>query len=112
MTIASLSSHVLDLQAGKPVAGLQVTLYSALAATALATGTTDDDGRVREWSPSVELIPGVYQLSFETGEWFAARKQATLYPVVHIAFAVSGDQAHYHIPLLLSPFGYSTYRGS
>lgn len=112
MTTASLSSHVLDLQNGKPVAQMWVTLHALYSNQKLATGVTDDDGRIRQWSNDVELAPGVYQLSFETGPWFEARQQSSLYPIVHIAFEVSGDQPHYHIPLLLSPYGYSTYRGS
>jgi len=110
--LASLSSHVLDLQHGKPVAQMHVTLHSLDSLSPLAVGVTDADGRIRNWSTEVELAPGNYRLDFETGEWFAAQKQATLYPVVQINFTVSGDQAHYHIPLLLSPYGYSTYRGS
>lgn len=112
MTSASLSSHVLDLQSGKPAAGLAVTLFALAPSRQLATGVTDADGRIRQWTPAVELVPGTYELEFATGSWFAAREQATLYPRVLITFAIAGAESHYHIPLLLSPYGYSTYRGS
>ena len=107
---ATLSSHVLDLGRGRPAAGLTVQLYDNSGA-ALASGVTDDDGRVARWSPAATLTPGVYRLVFSTGDWFAARGEDTLYPEVAIAFHIDGAE-HYHIPLLLSAYGYSTYRGS
>jgi 5-hydroxyisourate hydrolase len=107
---ATLSSHVLDLGRGRPAAGLVVSLFSA-AGEALAQGVTDDDGRVASWTPAVSLTAGVYRLVFATGDWFAARGEDTLYPEVAIAFRIDGAE-HYHIPLLLNAYGYSTYRGS
>ncbi|KGE03676.1 hydroxyisourate hydrolase [Pseudohaliea rubra] len=107
---ATLSSHVLDLGRGRPAAGLAVQLYDGSGA-ALASGVTDDDGRVARWSAAATLAPGVYRLVFSTGAWFAARGEDTLYPEVTIAFRIEGAE-HYHIPLLLSAYGYSTYRGS
>jgi len=107
---ATLSSHVLDLGRGRPGAGLVVQLYDS-SGEALARGVTDDDGRVASWSPAVSLAPGSYRLIFATGDWFAARGEATLYPEVAIAFRIDSTE-HYHIPLLLSAYGYSTYRGS
>jgi 5-hydroxyisourate hydrolase len=112
MTTASLSSHVLDLQQGQPARGLSVTVHSFDGRTVLACGLTDNDGRVKSWTPALALLPGQYTLVFETGAWYAAQQQETLYPSVRICFSVSAVHDHYHIPLLLSPFGYSTYRGS
>jgi 5-hydroxyisourate hydrolase len=76
--------------------------------TALATATTDDDGRARAFP---RLRPGVHRLVFDTGSWFAAAGRTGFYPEVAISFAVT-EERHYHVPLLLSPFAYSTYRGS
>lgn len=112
MTTASLSSHVLDLQTGRPAPGLTVTLYALDGDRPLASALTDDDGRIKVWTPALSLAPGAYQLIFDTGRWFAERQLSTLYPRVQISFTVAGDQPHYHIPLLLSAYGYSTYRGS
>jgi 5-hydroxyisourate hydrolase len=107
---ATLSSHVLDLGRGRPAAGLALSLFDA-AGEPLAEGVTDDDGRVAGWAPAVSLPPGVYRLVFATGDWFADRGEETLYPEVAITFRIDSAE-HYHIPLLLSAFGYSTYRGS
>ena len=76
------------------------------------TTTTDADGRLRDW-PAAKAVPaGTYRLIFDTRAYFASRKIQSLYPQVVIVFEVRDAQEHYHIPLLLSPFGYSTYRGS
>ena len=107
---ATLSSHVLDLGRGRPAAGLTVSLFDA-SGDALARGVTDDDGRVTNWTPAVALTTGLYRLVFATGDWFAARGEDTLYPEVTIAFRIDSGE-HYHIPLLLNAYGYSTYRGS
>ena len=69
------------------------------------------NGRVGELGPD-RLDPGHYRIDFRTGDYFAGRGQGTFYPEVSITFSVSADQAHYHVPLLLSPYAYSTYRGS
>jgi 5-hydroxyisourate hydrolase len=76
-------------------------------------GETDADGRLRTLlSEDVPLSAGAYRLLFDTGHYFAAAGIRTFYPQVIVVFEVIGDQAHYHVPLLLSPFGYTTYRGS
>ena len=72
---------------------------------------TDEDGRIGDWQSDGELPPGDYWLQFDTGAWFAGRGEATFYPKVEVCFSIDGA-SHYHVPLLLSPFGYSTYRGS
>ena len=106
--MASLSTHVLDTAAGQPAAGLRVTLEST-DGTVLATGVTDHDGRVGDLADG--LPAGHLRLRFDTGSWFAAQGRAAFYPEVVVTFGVEGEE-HFHVPLLLSPFGYSTYRGS
>ncbi|WP_109472668.1 hydroxyisourate hydrolase [Ornithinimicrobium cavernae] len=98
--MATLSTHVLDTAAGRPATGVPVTLLDA-DGTALADGVTDGDGRVG--SLGGELPTGSYRLRFEVDGPF--------YPEVVVAFRIAADE-HHHVPLLLSPFGYSTYRGS
>ncbi|MGK8485537.1 hydroxyisourate hydrolase [Nocardia asiatica] len=105
--MSTLSTHVLDALCGAPAAGVTVTLYRQ--ERRLDAGETDADGRVRALGDALE--PGTYRLVFDTGAYFAAREVETFYPEVAIAFAVTEDR-HYHVPLLLSPFAFSTYRGS
>lgn len=107
---ASISTHVLDLETGTPGAGIAVTL--GRGGEILAEGVTDDDGRVAAWSESPALEPGDYWLRFDTGAWRAARGKTGFHPEIVIHFTLGGAPQHYHVPLLLSPFGYSTYRGS
>ena len=106
---SQVSTHVLDAATGRPAAGVAVTLLDAHG-TELAAGRTDDDGRVTKLGPE-RLERGTYRLSFATGEYFAGTGRETFYPVVSVDFAVDSDR-HAHVPLLLSPFAYSTYRGS
>ena len=107
--MSTLSTHVLDAVSGEPAAGMPVSLEQRRDSTwaALGGGVTDDDGRIRELSPSA-LEPGTYRLTFDVDGSTAA---AGFYPEVSIVFRVTGER-HYHVPLLLSPFAYSTYRGS
>jgi 5-hydroxyisourate hydrolase len=104
----SVSTHVLDAVAGRPAAGVAVRLFAG--ADLVAEGMTDADGRCR----LVEgpTAAGTYRLVFDTGAWFAARDVVTFYPEVTLTFAVVDPAQHSHVPLLLSPFAYSTYRGS
>ena len=108
-----VTTHVLDAVAGRPAAGVAVALEAAAgeAWTAVAQGLTDADGRVGDLGPA-ELAPGTYRVRFETGAWFAERGTAAFYPEVVIPFTLADASAHYHVPLLLSPFAFSTYRGS
>lgn len=108
VTGASLSTHVLDTAAGRPATGVTVAL-EATDGTVLAEGVTDADGRVGALAD--DLPAGDLRLRFDTGGWYAARGEATFYPEVVVAFTVAQDE-HHHVPLLLSPYGYSTYRGS
>jgi 5-hydroxyisourate hydrolase len=105
-----LSAHVLDATAGRPAAGVHVQLAHG-SGELIASATTDSDGRVGDLGPD-ELQPGTFQITFGSGAYFAARGTDCFYPTVTVVFAVSADHAHYHVPLLLSPYAYSTYRGS
>ena len=106
--MATLSTHVLDTGAGRPATGVAVVLESS-AGEVLADGNTDADGRV----PSLggDLEAGDYRLRFDTGRWFSEAGVEAFYPEVTVAFTISVDE-HFHVPLLLSRYGYSTYRGS
>ncbi|HEX2190425.1 MAG TPA: hydroxyisourate hydrolase [Longimicrobiaceae bacterium] len=109
--MSAITTHVLDTARGRPAAGIAVRLERG--AELLARGVTDAEGRLRELLPAdAELQPGVYRLVFDTGRYFAGQGVASFYPVVAVAFQVREVGEHYHVPLLLSPFGYSTYRGS
>jgi 5-hydroxyisourate hydrolase len=103
----SLSTHVLDATTGQPAPGVRVELHSVT--DHLYTAHTDLDGRIRDLGAPAA---GVFQLVFDTGGYFAGRGIATFYPEVIITFEIVDPNAHHHVPLLLSPFAYSTYRGS
>jgi len=111
-----ISTHVLDLVHGKPAKGAPVRLEKQGAAgdwRLLTQARTDEDGRCAHLLPAGEsLSPGVYRLSFDTGNYCGLQKIDTLYPRVEVIFQVRDGEPHFHIPLLLSPNGYSTYRGS
>lgn len=104
----SLSTHVLDAVRGEPAAGVQVRLYRG--DELVAELKTDADGRIRDAFPPLEA--GVHRLVFETEPYFAAQNVECFYPEVAVCFVVEDPGRHYHVPLLLSPFAYSTYRGS
>lgn len=104
-----ITVHALDAATGKPASELNVTLASE-AGERIAAAVTGADGRIGDFGPE-ELTPGTYAVTFDTGGYFAARAVPTFYPRVQVWFTVT-DEPHYHIPLLLSPFAYSTYRGS
>lgn len=110
-----LSVHVLNTQDGLPSPGVNVVLEHMDNGTwtELSAATTDPQGRVRDlFPPDTALEQGIYKVTFKTGPWFAARNIDTFFPEIPIIFQVDGTLDHYHIPLLLSPFGYSTYRGN
>ncbi len=108
MSKATLSTHVLDLENGQPAAGLTVTLLDAGGGTLMEV-TTDDDGRAGGFP---ELENGTYGLRFDVHTWFTAQGRDCFYPEVTVAFKTEGERPHYHVPLLLNRYGYSTYRGS
>jgi 5-hydroxyisourate hydrolase len=103
--VSSLSTHVLDTSAGRPAAGIAVRLESR-DGEMLGKGTTDADGRVAALGPE-RLDPDDYVLRFDTGDYVDG-----FYPEVVVVFTVTDPDEHLHVPLLLSPYGYSTYRGS
>ncbi|GAB2664675.1 hydroxyisourate hydrolase [Kribbella swartbergensis] len=109
--MSTVSTHVLDTARGLPATGVPVSLsrVGADGAVVLAKGTTDDDGRITDFEPGLE--PGTYQLRFDTAAYAAASGQDTFFPEVTVTFTIT-DERHHHVPLLLSPFAYSTYRGS
>lgn len=113
--MSGITSHVLDTSLGVPAAGLTVRLArrdDAGAVTELEERRTNADGRVADLLGGRPLAAGVYRLTFETGAYFAAEGKRCFYPRVEVVFEVDATDRHYHVPLLLSPFGYSTYRGS
>ena len=105
-----VTTHILDLVNGRPAAGVDVRLFAG--AELIAEGVTNDDGRVADWRQSFSVSPGSYRLEFDVEPWFHARGENSFYEHVHISFRIADAAEHYHVPLLLSPFGYSTYRGS
>jgi 5-hydroxyisourate hydrolase len=104
----SVSTHVLDAVAGRPAAGIAVRLFAG--DDLLAEGVTDRDGRCRLTEDATGV--GTHRLVFATGVWFAEQAREAFYPEVVLAFTVQEPAEHHHVPLLLSPFAYSTYRGS
>ncbi len=113
MTTSHVTTHVLDTGSGKPAADVPVTLSVLDGAVwaQIADGVTDGDGRIKQLGPD-RLATGTYRLAFDTGKYFAATGTETFFPEVTLTFGVVESEAHYHVPLLLSPFAYSTYRGS
>ncbi len=117
---SAITTHVLDTALGRPAAGVPVRLSridpdpasdtESDNAVVLADAVTDDDGRVTDLGPD-QVPAGTYQLRFGTAAYYAATGQECFYPRVSVTFAVT-DRRHHHVPLLLSPFAYSTYRGS
>lgn len=105
--MSGISTHILDTAAGLPAQGIRVRLFRGTEEVALAT--TNEDGRVGALLPKgVSLLTGTYRITFEVGvHW-----PETFYPEVSITFSVKDSASHYHIPLLISPFGFTTYRGS
>ena len=112
----SITTHVLDTARGRPAAGVPITLEHRVddgAWAPVGAGVTDEDGRLRTLVPStVRLAVGVYRLTFDTDAYFNALNLEGFFPEAVIVFRVRDAGQHHHVPLLLSPFGYSTYRGS
>lgn len=109
-----VTTHVLDAAGGAPAAGIGVELSRGTdddAWETVARAVTDDDGRVGDLGPAA-LPSGTYRLAFAVGAWFAARGERAFYPEVVLTVELDAEQDHYHLPILLSPFAYTTYRGS
>jgi 5-hydroxyisourate hydrolase len=113
--MSEITTHVLDTSIGRPAAGVPVILEIEKPAGGwkeLSRGATDGDGRLRHLVAPGSLVEGTYRLTFETQAYFRSRKVEGLYPHVTVVFQVRDAKQPYHIPLLLNPYGYSTYRGS
>jgi 5-hydroxyisourate hydrolase len=111
--VSAVTTHVLDTAEGRPAAGLLVRLEHAggPAGAVVAAGTTDGDGRVASLGPD-RIGPGTYRLVFDTAGYFGRTGRPCFFPEVSLSFVVADPGQHHHVPLLLSPFAYSTYRGS
>jgi 5-hydroxyisourate hydrolase len=114
--MSAITTHILDLSQGRPAQGVEVVLEFQTASdtwTALGKGVTDADGRLKTLlAPDHPLQAGQYRITFVTGSYFAEHNIASFYPEVSVTFFIQDTAQHYHVPLLVSPFGYSTYRGS
>lgn len=110
----TISTHVLDAVSGAPAQGMELWLERVDGAESaeVGRGATNTDGRCPELTEGLRIDAGTYRLHFETGAYFARTGTATFYPVVAVTFEVTDAAAHHHVPLLLSPFAFSTYRGS
>lgn len=112
--MSQLTTHILDTTKGKPAEGVTIILYQQLNNSwkEIAKGTTNSDGRISDMLLKDTVLEfGTYKMKFETKAYFDKQSARTFYPFVEIVFDISTKE-HYHIPLLLNPFGYSTYRGS
>jgi 5-hydroxyisourate hydrolase len=109
--VSTISTHVLDTSLGKPAAGVRVTLRRD--GSLIGSGETNEDGRVTNLlEKDSSLAEGEYTLTFGVADYFSKSRRDTFYGDVEIKFMIASASEHYHVPLLLSPFGYSTYRGS
>ena len=114
LSMSQITTHVLDIAAGRPGRDISVRLMNRVNNDwqSLAQGVTNGDGRIADLLPAGKILsPGVYKMVFETGNYYSDQKIKSFYPWVEVLFQIF-DDAHYHVPLLISPFGYSTYRGS
>jgi 5-hydroxyisourate hydrolase len=115
--VSTISTHVLDTSSGRPAAGVQVALErvddNGVTTATIATATTDANGRIATWADAAkDLASGTYRLRFASSDYFSRTQRPVFYPEVAVTFRIEAADEHFHIPLLLSPFGYSTYRGS
>jgi 5-hydroxyisourate hydrolase len=109
--LSTISTHVLDTALGKPAEGIRVTLQRD--SSLIGSSVTDVDGRARDFLAHGSTISaGDYILTFAVADYFSATRRKSFYNEIVIHFSIADENQHYHVPLLLSPFGYSTYRGS
>jgi 5-hydroxyisourate hydrolase len=107
-----ITTHVLDAATGSPAQGVSVELARFDGEwTALVSRSTDAQGRIADLGPTA-LEPGIYRLTFDTGDWFARDGRSTFYPRIDVTVEITATDEHYHVPILLSPFAFTTYRGS
>ncbi len=113
--MSTISTHILDTARGMPARGVRVTLQSSTAEHKwedIAMGSTNADGRVPDLLPTdMNLAEGIYRIRFDVSAYFSEHKTQSFYPYIEVVFEL-GNEGHYHVPLLLSPWGFSTYRGS
>ncbi len=113
--MSQITTHVLDTAKGKPAEGIAIALEHSSGNNQwekIASGVTNADGRIANLIPAdKKLSPGIYRMRFETKSYFERQGEKGFYPYIEVVFELTST-AHYHVPLLLSPFGYSTYRGS
>ena len=114
--MSAITTHILDIAGGKPAGGVPVVLQHQSDGGGwkeIGRGQTDSDGRLKDLLPvDFDLTKGTYRLTFDTSAYFDAQSAQGFYPEVSVTFIVHDAAQHYHVPLLLSPYGYSTYRGS
>jgi len=113
--MSAITTHVLDTARGRPAAGISVVLEQSVGTQwrTIGRGETDADGRLRTLMPEgFELAASVYRLVFDTHDYFDSQGVASFYPEIVIVFETAAGETHYHVPLLLAPYGYSTYRGT
>jgi 5-hydroxyisourate hydrolase len=109
--VSTLSTHVLDTSRGRPASGVVVQLEQVAGGGMLANAVTDESGRIAGFGPD-DVPPGPYRLVFQTGAYFAALGEPSFFPRVTVEFEIAERDEHYHVPLLLSPYGFTAYRGS
>ena len=113
--MTQITSHILDTSLGNPAEGVLISLLQQQGDNwlMLGSGETNADGRVADFTQSSDVLPAcIYKLTFYLSQYYEQTTRASFYPHVDITFEIEGDGQHYHVPLLLNPFGYSTYRGS
>jgi len=112
--MSGITTHVLDTSRGRPAAGVPVALEAETASgwTLVGKGTTNADGRISDLVTGDSIAAGIYRLIFDTATYFAGQNVKSFYPQVTVNFKIEDATQHYHVPLLLNPFVYSTYRGS
>jgi 5-hydroxyisourate hydrolase len=114
--MSAITTHVLDTARGRPAAGIPVQLEQRARGgdwQAVGSGDTDDDGRLRDLYPAdVPLTAGVYRITFQTHGYFESLGVDAFYPEVVVVFETAPGETHYHVPLLIGPFGFTTYRGT
>ena len=109
-----ITTHILDTTLGKPARGVPIQLERQSGADwkVVGSGLTDDDGRLKTLTPPGPVEPGTWRIRFDTTQYFTSIATKSFYPYVEVVFEIVDGAAHYHVPLLLNPWGYSTYRGS
>ena len=109
-----LSSHILDINSGYPASDVKISLYKLSSDNEwllLDEKFTDSNGRIKDFLPQDKDNKGIYKLTYHVGDYFKSKEQDSFYPFIDVVFSIK-DESHYHVPITLSPYGYSTFRGS